>query len=329
MSPQHPTPGASSAAAADPDAQEAGSPPPSPEPAAETPDGAPAALTPAATTAPEPEAEPAADPAAGATPGTPPATAPTTATAEAAEEGVALAAAATAPGTMTATAVDRGRPRTPVLAGAAFLGAALIAIPLLLVGTANDDDHGKDAKAPTAGSADTVLNPDSAPAALEDYVAGKPSPSPSKEKPKKVEAPVPVAPKPVTSAPKPKASSTPAKKPKPKPAPPKPDWTTATISAPSVIGVDQAWTTNRIKMVMQTDGNLVVLNEEGKPIWASMTFGPNHRAIFQPDGNLVIHNGDDRPIWASKTHDHPGAQLVLRPDAKVVVVANGTVLWST
>jgi hypothetical protein len=102
-----------------------------------------------------------------------------------------------------------------------------------------------------------------------------------------------------------------------------------TVSAPSVLEVNQAWTTNRIKMVMQTDGNLVVLNEHGKPIWAAMTFGPNHRAIFQPDGNLVIHNGDDRPIWASKTHDYAGAQLVFRADAKVVIVHGGRVVWST
>lgn len=80
---------------------------------------------------------------------------------------------------------------------------------------------------------------------------------------------------------------------------------------------------------MQTDGNLVVYNEHGNPIWASMTFGSNHRAIFQPDGNLVIHNGEDRPIWASQTWGHEGAQLVLRADAKVVIVQNGAVIWST
>ncbi|MGF0176422.1 hypothetical protein ACQF36_40045 [Streptomyces sp. Marseille-Q5077] len=82
-------------------------------------------------------------------------------------------------------------------------------------------------------------------------------------------------------------------------------------------------------MVMQTDGNLVVYNEQSKPIWASMTFGQNHRAIFQPDGNLVIHNAEDRPIWASQTWGREGAQLVLRADAKVVIVHNGSVVWST
>ncbi|MEU0147702.1 mannose-binding protein [Streptomyces sp. NPDC006288] len=322
MPPQQPTPGANAAATTAPGAPEAESPAGSAAPAASAASAASAEETPGTAAGPEAEA--------GTTPASSTATVPPTpgSTAEAPAEGIGVAsAAATAPDTRTGTGVDGGRPRTPILAGAAFLGAALIAIPLLLVGSANDDGNDKGPKSP-AGGTDTVLNANATPADLGDYVAGKPSPSPSKEKPKKTVAPA--APKPVAVAPEP--SRTVEKKPEPAPKPkvaPKPDWTTVAISAPSVLEVNQAWTTNRIKMVMQPDGNLVVLNEEGKPIWAAMTFGANHRAIFQPDGNLVIHNGDDRPIWASKTHDHPGAQLVLRPDAKVVVVANGAVIWST
>ncbi|MER6237187.1 mannose-binding protein [Streptomyces clavifer] len=353
MSPQQPTPGANAAAAA-PDAPEAGPPapgtaPPEKAPAPAAAPDAKAGSDPAGETAVTPAAESGTTPATGTTaaPGAKSGTAPAgetavtppqppapTGAAEAPEEGIGVAAAVgTAPDTRTATGLDRGRPRTPVLAGAAIAGAALIAIPLLLIGSANDDGRDNSAKGPVAGGADTVLHPNSAPVAADDYVVAKPSPSPSKEKPKKVEAPKAVVPAPVVPAPEPKPSATAEKKkpkstPKPKPAP-KPDWTTVTFSAPSVLGVNQAWTTNRIRLVMQTDGNLVLLNEHGKPIWASMTFGQNHRAIFQHDGNLVIHNGDDRPIWASKTHDFPGAQLILRADAKVVIVHNGNVVWST
>ncbi|MFD0332695.1 hypothetical protein ACFQZ0_02610 [Streptomyces erythrogriseus] len=117
-------------------------------------------------------------------------------------------------------------------------------------------------------------------------------------------------------------------KPKAKPTP-KPDWTASTVRAVSTLEVSQAWTTNRIRMVMQPDGNLVVYNEKNKPTWASMTFGENHRAIFQSDGNLVIHNGDDRPIWASDTWGNEGAELILREDGKVVIARSGKVLWST
>ncbi|MFE9724195.1 mannose-binding protein [Streptomyces sp. NPDC005794] len=331
MSPQQPTPGANAAAAAAPGAQEAGSPAPPSAPAEETPSPASASASGTASTS---GAAPAGETA--ATPPAPSAAAAKTAkTAEAPEEGVGLATAAvTAPGTKTATGVDGGRPRTPVLAGAAFVGAALVAIPLLLVGSANDRGQDDTPMRPVAGGADTVLNPNTAPAVLDDYVAGKPSPSPSTKKPKAVEIPQATVPKPAAPAPEPRTSSPAAKKPsatpKPKPKPaPKPSWSTVTVFSPSVLEVNQAWTTNRIRMVMQGDGNLVVLNELGKPIWASMTFGQNHRAIFQPDGNLVIHNGDDRPIWASKTHDFGGAQLVLRADAKVAIVHNGRVVWTT
>ncbi|MFI6934840.1 mannose-binding protein [Streptomyces sp. NPDC050287] len=353
MSPQHPTPGANAEAAAAPRVREAGSSPtPSaPSPEAPTPDAGPeaeSATTPTGTdptasaptgTTAAPEAESRTPPTAktAAAPPSASAAAKASKTTEAPEEGVGVAAAVgtAAPGVRTATGVHSGRPRKPVLAGAAIVGAVLIAVPLLLAGGANDEKHGDTAKGLTAQGSDTVLNPDSSPAAVDDYVAQKPSPSPSREKPKKSEAPKvvapqPPAPKPVTSAPKAKASSPPAKKPKPKPkAAPEPDWSTETVFATSVLEVNQAWTTNRIRMVMQTDGNLVVYNEKGKPIWASMTFGQNHRAIFQTDGNLVIHNGDDRPIWASQTWGNEGAQLVLRADAKVAIVNNGRVLWST
>ncbi|MGW1610717.1 mannose-binding protein [Streptomyces sp. NPDC002285] len=330
MSPQQQTPGANAEAAAAREG-EAGLPPtPSaPDEAAPSTTGAPEAesgTTPAgettATAPPTEETAEAATPPAGAT-------AAAAGTTEAPEERVAVAAAVgtTPPGTRTDTGVRGGRPRKPVLAGAAIAGAVLIAVPLLLAGSAKDDGPG-DSKGPAAGS-DTVLNPNSAPAALDDYVAEKPSPSPKKAKPKKSEPAKVVAPPPVAPSPEPSRTSAPAK-PKPKPkASPQPNWSTESVFATSVLEVNQAWTTNRIRMVMQTDGNLVVYNEQSKPIWASMTFGQNHRAIFQPDGNLVIHNAEDRPIWASQTWGREGAQLVLRADAKVVIVHNGSVVWST
>ncbi|NUK46437.1 mannose-binding protein, partial [Streptomyces lunaelactis] len=246
--------------------------------------------------------------------------------AEEPEEGVAVAAAVgtAPPDVKAATGTDTGRPRKPILAGAAIAGAVLVAIPLLLVGSANDERP--DSAKGLAADSDTVLNASSAPAVLDDYVAEKPSSSPSKAKPKKSKAPKVAVVQPAAPSPSPKASSSPEKRAK---ATPKPNWGTKTVYASSVLQVGQAWSTNRIRMVMQSDGNLVVYNEKGKPIWAAMTFGANHRAIFQQDGNLVIHNADDRPIWASKSHGHENAQLVLRADGKVVILHNGGVIWST
>ncbi|RPK81285.1 MULTISPECIES: mannose-binding protein [Streptomyces] len=332
MSPEHPTPGTDTAAATARAEESGAPPPPATTPAAPT-------RTPAPTTkaesAPTPAGETAAAPTAPSATTEP---AETHQAPEARAEGHGVAAAiATTPETRTVTAVDKGRPRTPILAGAAFVGAALVAIPVLLMGSANDEEPRNPATTPVAGSADTVLNPEPAPAALDDYVAVKPTPSPSpteqKNKiapPKAAPAPASVAPSPAprTSAPAEKPKASPKPKPKPKAAS-KPNWGSQTVSATSSIGVGQSWATNRIRMTMQQDGNLVVYNEQNKPIWAAMTFGENHRAIFQPDGNLVIHNGDDRAIWASKTHDFGGARMVLRPDAKVVIVHNGRVVWST
>jgi len=332
MSPQPRTPGANTEAAAPRATPEGETAPPN---ASAVPDEKATPSVPDEETpspAASPEAESGTSPAGEATadPAAEPAEAAEAAkTSKTPEEGVAVAVAVgtTPPGVKTNTGTDSSRPRKPVLAGAAIVGAALIAIPLLLTGSARDDGPPDTVK---GAGGDTVLNPDSGRAGLHDYVAVKPSESPEKKKPKKSEAPKTAVTKAAVPPPEPSKSSPPKKKPAPKPkAAPKPNWTTETVSAPSVLEVKQAWTTNRIRMVMQTDGNLVVYNEKGKPIWASMTFGENHRAIFQPDGNLVIHNGDDRPIWASKSHGHEGAQLILRGDAKVVIVHNGRVIWST
>ncbi|MFH9584541.1 mannose-binding protein [Streptomyces luteogriseus] len=312
-------------------------PTPAPAPAPGTEPDTPASGSAAPTAEPSPAGEatnPAAEPAATEPATTPPS--PSAATrATTSPEPIAVAAAATAPpGVKAGTGTDSSRPRKPVLAGAAILGAALVAIPLLLTGSGRDEGPRDNAKALAAEGSDTVLNPETAPAELGDYVAEKPSASPSKDKPKKPAPPKTVAPPPAAPASEPAPSGTPEKKPKAKPKPkpkpsPRPKWSTETVYATSVLEVNQAWTTNRIRMVMQTDGNLVVYNEHGKPTWASMTFGKNHRAIFQADGNLVIHNGDDRPIWASKTHGNEGARMVLRTDGKVVIQNQGRVIWST
>ena len=53
---------------------------------------------------------------------------------------------------------------------------------------------------------------------------------------------------------------------------------------------------------MQRDGNLVVYNAQGRPVWASGTDGnPGSWLWVQNDGNLVIYRPDGAPIWASNT----------------------------
>ncbi|MFJ3670369.1 mannose-binding protein [Streptomyces sp. NPDC090106] len=225
-----------------------------------------------------------------------------------------------------------GRPKKPMLAAAAIVGAVLVSVPFLLMGARDDD-----AKQPTANSvaqedSDTLLDANAAQEAPDDYATQTPSASPSEKKSKAPAKPSPTK----STAPvsqsgadvKPKASPSPS--PSPKATKTKaPVWTTTSVTAPSTLSVGESWSTNRIKMVMQPDGNLVVYNENGKATWASMTFGENHTARFQTDGNLVIHNGDDRPIWGADVWGHPNAKLILRTDGKVVIMDGSTVTWST
>ncbi|GAA0381828.1 hypothetical protein [Bacillus horti] len=58
---------------------------------------------------------------------------------------------------------------------------------------------------------------------------------------------------------------------------------------------------------MQDDGNFVVYEAEGKPVWATDKCGydPMYEGcslVMQDDGNLVIYNKDNKVIWASGTY---------------------------
>ncbi|XXQ38938.1 Bulb-type lectin domain-containing protein [Plasmodiophora brassicae] len=56
---------------------------------------------------------------------------------------------------------------------------------------------------------------------------------------------------------------------------------------------------------LQSDGNLVVTQGKGQPIWTSgtMNMGEAPRElVVQDDGNLVIYDSAKKPIWATKTN---------------------------
>ena len=53
---------------------------------------------------------------------------------------------------------------------------------------------------------------------------------------------------------------------------------------------------------MQYDGNLVVYDGNGKPLWASNTAGnAGSIAVMQDDGNFVVYDANSKPIWATNT----------------------------
>ena len=60
------------------------------------------------------------------------------------------------------------------------------------------------------------------------------------------------------------------------------------------------------RLVMQTDGNLVLYNQSGVALWSSQTNGnPGARLVLQTDSNMVIYSASNVPLWASYTLHNP------------------------
>src|SRR5919197_1433968 len=76
----------------------------------------------------------------------------------------------------------------------------------------------------------------------------------------------------------------------------------------------------RFSLGLQQDGNLVLYEPEGQPVWASGTAGrEGSRATMQEDGNLVLYAPTGDPVWASDTYGNDGAYLVLQDDRNLVI----------
>jgi hypothetical protein len=90
-----------------------------------------------------------------------------------------------------------------------------------------------------------------------------------------------------------------------------------------------------MSLIMQTDGNLVLYQQDGTVVWSTGTGGQDCSggqcvAIFQTDGNFVVYNGGT-PLWSSGTSGHPDAQLILSPRSPQLEIITGddSVLWAT
>ncbi|MFE3264959.1 protein kinase [Streptomyces sp. NPDC059215] len=101
------------------------------------------------------------------------------------------------------------------------------------------------------------------------------------------------------------------------------------IKSPFTFGVGKFVRTLRSKLIMQTDGNLVLYDEAGKPRWASRTQGPGNTAVFQADGNLVVYDAQTKPVWASNTQGANGAALKVLEDGNMVIATDDRIAWQT
>ncbi|MCM4083457.1 hypothetical protein [Paractinoplanes hotanensis] len=104
---------------------------------------------------------------------------------------------------------------------------------------------------------------------------------------------------------------------------------TRLITATSVLKVGQSWSTDRLRLALTGDGN-VVLHDRGRPVWRSGTAGRNARdLVFQADGNLVLYAHDNSTVWSSGTPGNDGATLKLGGDGNLSITKPGRVLWQT
>ena len=84
------------------------------------------------------------------------------------------------------------------------------------------------------------------------------------------------------------------------------------------------------RLVLQTDGNLVLYNNNN-PVWASNTVGTrNPQLVLQSDGNLVLYGEGSRAVWNSGTVGNQNSLLMLQNDGNLVLYnENNNPRWWT
>ena len=105
-------------------------------------------------------------------------------------------------------------------------------------------------------------------------------------------------------------------------------WTTTCVQPNTKLLAGQAWSTNRTRMVMQTNGSLVIYDENDRSRWSSGTAGSGNEAYLQGDGNLVVFSRGGESLWHTGTQGHDGAILCLGADGNVNIVYQDQAIWS-
>ncbi|MEU0949400.1 hypothetical protein ABZ379_43060 [Streptomyces canus] len=116
---------------------------------------------------------------------------------------------------------------------------------------------------------------------------------------------------------------------KPSVKPTNSQWGTRVITGTTVLEPGQSVASNRMRITMGTDGNLMISDENGVVRWSSHTEGTGSKAVFQNDGNFVVYTKDGKSAWSSHTNGHDGARLVIQNDGNVAIyTVDGAALWS-
>jgi hypothetical protein len=87
----------------------------------------------------------------------------------------------------------------------------------------------------------------------------------------------------------------------------------------------------RYRLVLQPDGNLVLMTEQGRPLWDAGTHGHDGaRAVMQrADGNLVVYGSDGSALWNAGVTTSPDATLVVQDDGNLVIYGARGAVWAS
>ncbi|MER7183284.1 hypothetical protein ABT404_28080, partial [Streptomyces hyaluromycini] len=129
------------------------------------------------------------------------------------------------------------------------------------------------------------------------------------------------------------ATDKPEAKPEAKPvkaaAPVTHDWSTKVVNSTYVLDAGDSVASNRMRITLRSNGNLVISDENGVVRWSSGTSGAGNHAVFQADGNFVVYSSDNRTLWSSGTAGNDGAELVIQADGNVAILSAGdATLWA-
>jgi subtilisin family serine protease len=86
----------------------------------------------------------------------------------------------------------------------------------------------------------------------------------------------------------------------------------------------------RYKLVMQTDGNLVLYaTATGQPLWHTRSNGSGAtHATLQTDGNFVVYTAAGVPVWHSRSDRTTADRLMVQNDSNVVLYGpQGQYFW--
>ncbi|MFJ3927334.1 FG-GAP-like repeat-containing protein [Streptomyces sp. NPDC090022] len=105
----------------------------------------------------------------------------------------------------------------------------------------------------------------------------------------------------------------------------------ARITAGTTLASGQELSSGSSKLLMKSDGNLVLLSKDGKQLWATRTAGnPGATARMQNDGNFTVLAADAQTVLWSSRNGVPGSHAVLQPRGVLVLYTpSGQSLWTS